>query len=48
MSELLNFEKSLSNCIWEDSKMQKIEEWSLQKDAKMLTFLKNTLGYCLK
>ena len=41
MSELLNFQKFYPNCILEkDSKMQEIGEWSLQKDGKMLTFLK--------
>ena len=44
MSELLNFQKFFSNCILEeDSKMQEIGEWSVQKDGKMLTFLKYSL-----
>ena len=41
MSELLNFQRFFPNCILEeDSKMQEIGEWPLQKDGKMLTFLK--------
>ena len=41
MSELLNFKKFFPNCILEeDSKTQEIGEWSLQKDGKILTFLK--------
>ena len=40
MSELLNFQKFFPNSISEDFKMQEIGEWSLQKDSKMLTFLK--------
>ena len=41
MSELLNFQTFFPNCILEeDSKMQEMGEWSLQKDGKMLTFFK--------
>ena len=41
MSELLNFQKFFPNCILEeDSKMQELGEWSLQKDGKILTFFK--------
>ena len=37
--KLLNFKKFSANYIWEeDSKMQEIGEWSLQKDGKMLTY----------
>ena len=41
MSELLNLQKFFPNCIIEeDSKMQEIGEWSLQKDGEMVTFSK--------